>query len=326
MTGSLQALLAEVIDYAGIFPPARLPLEQAVRNFARYRTEPEAGLLGRFVCPAARLDELRPLSELFFDAETPWKFAILGRGGETTAGFLDGLQTDFTVIAGFQAAYGERIIADMLEVRLPADVIRPADRGQLLELFGKAQDLVKATGAPTATVFYEAPLDDHWQTTIPTVVGALGHFAHEWIEEFVYPVGFKVRAGGLEPSAFPTSEQLALAIHSCGEQKVLWKATAGLHHPIRRFDATVQTTMHGFVNLLMANALAQTHRLEPAVVRQILEDESADSFAFTETECRWRSYAATNRQVAQAHRESLVSFGSCSFDEPCEDLRAWGLL
>src|SRR5438067_11130110 len=58
MRQSLRALLEGVIDYAGLFPPAKLPLEQAVRNYARYHSEPESWMLARFVCPEKQLADL----------------------------------------------------------------------------------------------------------------------------------------------------------------------------------------------------------------------------------------------------------------------------
>src|SRR5438552_3294700 len=54
MSPGLRALLAGVVDYAGLFPPARLPLDQAIRRYAEYRQGTDAWMLGRFVCPAAR--------------------------------------------------------------------------------------------------------------------------------------------------------------------------------------------------------------------------------------------------------------------------------
>ena len=67
---SLQALLQGVIDYAGLFPPASLSLDESIRNYARYLREPDRWMLGRFICPAARLSELPPyLDELFAEGE-----------------------------------------------------------------------------------------------------------------------------------------------------------------------------------------------------------------------------------------------------------------
>src|SRR5579859_2639421 len=60
MNASLRALLSNVIDYAGLFPPAALPLDQALGNYARYRQGPDAWMLGRFVIAATALGQLAP--------------------------------------------------------------------------------------------------------------------------------------------------------------------------------------------------------------------------------------------------------------------------
>ena len=56
---ALQTLLHEVVDYAGLFPPAALPIDEAAEHYATYRASDEAWMLGRFVVPAGRLAELR---------------------------------------------------------------------------------------------------------------------------------------------------------------------------------------------------------------------------------------------------------------------------
>src|SRR2546422_7259388 len=112
MSSSLRALLAGSIDYAGLFPPARLPLDQAIRNYARYRTDPAGWMLGRFVCPAARLAELAPFHEELFQQGTPFRFTALGRGGTTTREFLTGLEADLQEIAAFRQQHRPRVVVD----------------------------------------------------------------------------------------------------------------------------------------------------------------------------------------------------------------------
>jgi hypothetical protein len=52
------ALLERLIDHAPLFPPASLPLPEALAEDERARESPYAFALGRFVCPASRLGEL----------------------------------------------------------------------------------------------------------------------------------------------------------------------------------------------------------------------------------------------------------------------------
>lgn len=53
-----RALLARLIDHAPLFPPASLPLHEALAEDRRARDCDEAWLLGRLVWPASRLGEL----------------------------------------------------------------------------------------------------------------------------------------------------------------------------------------------------------------------------------------------------------------------------
>src|SRR4051812_40808415 len=117
MTAGLQALLTGVIDYAGLFPPAALPLDQAIRNYAHYRAEPESWMLGRFIIPAARLAELDPFMDELFTQGPPFAISALGRSGNDEASFLAGLNQDLADVASFRNNHGDRSVIDVYETR-----------------------------------------------------------------------------------------------------------------------------------------------------------------------------------------------------------------
>jgi hypothetical protein len=133
-----------------------------------------------------------------------------------------------------------------------------------------------------------------------------------------------LRTGGLEPAAFPSSEQIASALVCCVAEGVPFKATAGLHHPFPRFDQTVRSRMHGFINVFTAGVLAHAHRLGPDLLRPILEDNAPSHFRTDEHGLHWLDWSASVEAIVQARRQAVMSFGSCSFDEPRDDLRALG--
>jgi hypothetical protein len=139
------------------------------------------------------------------------------------------------------------------------------------------------------------------------------------------PAGLKLRTGGLEASAFPSPEQVARVLCACRDAGVPLKATAGLHHPLRRHDPGLGTRMHGFINLFAAGALALAHGLPVEQVADVLADEDSADFTFTAEGLRWRGLFVPTAEIAAARRQT-VSFGSCSFDEPRADLRALGWL
>jgi hypothetical protein len=318
MSASLRALLSGILDYAGLFPPARLALEPAIRNYARYCREPEGWMLGCFVCPAARLGELSPLVGEHFGSGPPLALAVLGRGGNTEAEFREGLTADLQALAAFTERHGDRVSLEMIELRLPGDVLNPTRTDALKALLAPIRgDLTMwsvRTKQPKALKdYYEISLAGDWRATLASVLPLLSG-------------GFKLRCGGLEATSFPTSEQVAAVLAACARKNVPFKATAGLHHPLRHFDATVHTSMHGFLNVFGAAVLAYTLRLGEEQVLRIIEDEDPEDFVFTEDEFRWKDLSVTVDAITEARHPRVGSFGSCSFDEPRDDLRALGLL
>ncbi len=143
--------------------------------------------------------------------------------------------------------------------------------------------------------------------------------------------GAKIRAGGIAPDAFPAFETVVSFIIRAADWRVPFKATAGLHHPIRAVhpltdDAgSPRATMHGFLNVYLAAAFAW-HGMAPDNVERVLAEEEAANFQFGESGVAWHCQSLTTEQIQTARREFCRSHGSCSFDEPRADLRALGLL
>ncbi len=300
MTSGLRAFLAHLIDYAGMFPPASLSLDESIRHYADYLKSDDAWMLGRFVCFAAQLSQLDAYAE-WFDERAPLKISALGVKNPTRENFAREVDTTRALIDAFNEKWGARGYVDAVEITLPADLAQ----------FEFLNDAPKHS-----TQFIEIPFHAQQSMNLPRVLGILA----------IQNIGFKLRTGGVVASAFPTTQQIAQAILACHERGVLMKCTAGLHHPIRRYDASVQTTMHGFVNVFGAGILAHARGLTEKVVREILQEEDAKNFCFDENGFAWRGVRATNDEIARARRELMISFGSCSFDEPRKDLRALGWL
>ena len=116
-----------------------------------------------------------------------------------------------------------------------------------------------------------------------------------------------------------TTEALADFLVEAAARRLPFKATAGLHHPFQ------SAGMHGFVNVFVGAVLAWLGMDRP-VLRALLDDPDPRSFEFRDDGLRWRDWRASTDQIAEARRDFAHSFGSCSFEEPVEDLRARGLL
>jgi len=287
----VRILLAEAIDYAGLFPPAALEMDAAVANFARYLAGGCHWMLGSFVVPAERLMELEPL--LKKNRAHGWRIsALLG------CEFKQGLKS----IVEFHLKAGERAHVDSVEFKIESrDELNP-----ILELL------------PHNIQAY-AEL---------SVSGTLA----EQIEAIrMARICAKIRTGGVTASGFPRLQQVARFISACALAGVPFKATAGLHHPLRGVYSldgarrAPHVPMHGFLNILIAAAAAKAGAME-LQLPEILAERGERAFAFHKHGLNWRRLKISNRQLREAREQVVMSFGSCSFDQPVEELRALELL
>jgi hypothetical protein len=327
MHASLRALLTGLIDYAGLFPPAGLPLGEAIRNYARYRQGADAWMLGRFVCPAGLLPELGRFVPALFDRGPPLSLAVLAGKVERLGDLPAVLRQDMKAIGRFLAEQEGRARADVVEVRLPAGAAADADAfaGALVA----AAEVLESAARAEVAAFYEVAPGPSWRHDL---AGGLGGLSLSAVVRgargpvFSRPPGLKLRCGGPDASAIPPPEDVAFALCQCRDHGTALKATAGLHHPFRRAEPGLGAAVHGFVNIFGAAVLAHARRLDEERVRRIIEDEDPAHFVFDEQGFRWQDVAATTAEVMAAREGFATSFGSCSFDEPRDDLRALGWL
>jgi hypothetical protein len=315
---SLRAFMAHLIDYAGLFPPANLPLHEAIQNYARYRQQPDQWMLGRFIIPGTQLEFLTTVAARLFREGDPFMFSVLGRGGRDADEFLDGLQVDLETIAVFHQRNEGKATVDVYEAKLPP-LASDDEIGELLAAAAK-----RRRSGVNLTTFYEVPFGADWEPTAKNTIRSIAE--HNARHQESQPVGFKLRCGGVEASTFPSPAQIAMALTACRDAGIALKATAGLHHPIRRFDESVNTKMHGFLNVFGAGILAHAHDLDQPEIEAIVGDEDAAHFAFMPEAFAWRDLRVTTDQIDVVRHKALISYGSCSFDEPREDLAALGLL
>jgi hypothetical protein len=295
LSAGLHALVERLIDYAGLFPPAALNMADAVEAFERHRTSPGAFALGRFVVPASRLDELERAVTAGRGRVRPggaWPLTVLGS---------EPLATLAAVVERFNEAHGADRAA--WSARVESLEVKAATAGEI----ERAAACVPADLELFFEVPLDGPLDDLGRAAVAT-----GRF-------------LKFRTGGTSVDAFPPSAAVARALAACASTRVPFKATAGLHHPVRSPHAVTgdpgapSATMHGFLNVFVAAVLLAAGRADAALAIQVLEDEVRASFAFDEEGLSWRGVRVDLSDIRSARRLAR-SFGSCSFDDPLREL------
>lgn len=303
VAASLRTLLESSIDYAGMFPPCSLGLEPALENQARYVRVDDSWTLNAFVLPVGQFDAAKQfLAE--FEPGRPLRISALGPKTENATAFREALVKAAAAIHSLSAHNVDLVSISQLEMFLPSE----ADLG----LLDEARSIIGHLPA-----FWEAPAERSERT----IALLAEHNSSATSPTF----GYKMRTGGVTADAFPTSAQLAPALVNPGTHQVPIKFTAGLHHPLRQYREEVQTKMHGFLNVLGAAVLAAEHRWDTAQASAMLEDESVSSFQFDDEFFAWRDWKI-DLQRLKDRRKCVTTFGSCSFDEPREDLRALKLL
>jgi hypothetical protein len=313
---SLTALFQGIIDYAGLYPPAKLPMDRAFAEYRNNRNQSAGWMLSRFVCPVSRLDELEEQLSTTGD-DTPVPVALLGRGGNNLEAFLDSVREEATAITDFAERQSARVVADTFEVKLPAS-------GGAAVAVNDAAIALNRGHVGSISPFFETPMVGDWRQLLPAAAAAARDADRQ--AEGDYRVGLKIRCGGLDTSAVPEPMAVAAAIAICRSVGVPLKATQGLHHPFRHQDDTLDTMVHGFVNLLVASVLAWAHDLPVAQLTQLVAETDRDAFTLADEQIGWRDWVAEADDIGVSRHRLLTSFGSCSFSEPRDDLRAAELI
>jgi hypothetical protein len=293
---SIRFFLSGIVDYAGLFPPAGLNMATAVSNYARYRAGVDRDLLGRFVVPAARLDEfgdaVRGLLELG-DASEPWRLSV---------------------VVGDNLVVARKAVVDFNSSHSPSSELGYA-QCDAIEIHAHTEaDVLAATQAfgKSFRVFFEIPFDSDPRDMLRVIARHSG--------------SAKMRTGGLTEAAFPPSSAVIRFMSRCNDLGIRFKATAGLHHVLRAaypltYEADSPTgLMFGYLNLFFSAAFIRSGMSE-AEACEVLEEQSAAAFSFSDGGIAWRGRTLTASELA-ATRAHALSFGSCSFRDPVDEARA----
>ncbi|MFO0839143.1 MAG: hypothetical protein U1D55_11545 [Phycisphaerae bacterium] len=320
MTEGLRALLTEIIDYAGMFPPAQLAFDPAIENYLRYHAHADAWMLGRFICPAAKLGEFARFDERLRAQATPIRVSALGRGGDSVEAFIGNLRHDVADICATLERRAGRIRIDAFEARLPPDCVQ-GGAPAIADACRRAVELL-ARAPGLAAIALESPSVGPPSVQLPAVIAGIASASKGAASR----VGFKLRCGGTDASAFPDAATIARVLRAGVDHRVALKFTAGLHHPLPRWDEGVRARMHGFVNVFVAGLLACVYELSESDLVEILQAERPEQFAITSEYVGFGDSTVPCDEIAALRAGAITSFGSCSFDEPRQDLRSLGWL
>lgn len=340
-THGFRALMTNLVDYAGLFPPAKLDMAPAARAFATHRAGGDAWVASRFVLPVSRLGEFArvadphlpklsasrngtnapaPAAELkAIIAGKPTTVPVAGQPGEAAAQPENPCPEPWTLSVLLEGSLDENLRA--------------------IEAFnqGHYRDHHYSAVVDTVEVRVSAP------ESVDNVINALPEELYPFFEVPVTQdprgyaaalagtgAGAKIRTGGVTPELFPSIDQVSDFLHAMAAAEVPIKATAGLHHPVRGpapltyEQNSPMWTMHGYVNVFLAAAFVYELELDKPNTIHLLGETNPDAFHFREHEVEWRGVKLTADQLKHARENFAICYGCCSLDEPVADARRQG--
>ena len=290
---TLHTLLHTIVDYAGLFPPAGLSMDSAAGLYASYHASTHAWMLGRFVVPVSRLDELVNSMQLVGSLQAnPWRLSALMSANHAA---------DVSATLAFNEAKHHAMV-DVFEVKASTvEEIRAIAR----------------VVPQTIKTYVEIPIEKDPGELVTALAGV--------------KLRAKMRTGGTVPGSIPPTEQVARFMRASYAANVAFKATAGLHHPLRSEHGlsyepdAPRGVMHGFLNVFLAAAFHYNGLTQRDAV-DLLDATTLDGVVMDDDKIAWREYVVTRNEVSTVRRRFATAFGSCSFTEPVEDLVTLELL
>jgi hypothetical protein len=290
--GAVRELLQGLIDYAGLFPPAALPMVNAVANYAAYQRRADSWALGRLVLPATRLVEFEQALGSLPDTErlgTRWPLSALV--GPDWSG-------DLARVRAFNERHvhgGPRVLS--LEGKTASA--------------GEVRAFAQAAGGEYEA-YCELPLD----AGLDDLVGAARDAGAR----------AKIRAGGVTAADFPSPEQVLAFERACAAARIRFKATAGLHHllrgpaPLTYQPDSDSTTMFGYLNVLLAAAVLWAGRPESEARRLLLAMGREGLDLDGDRAIRYAGVSVSIAEIRRARQQFALAIGSCSFTEPLAEV------
>jgi hypothetical protein len=291
--------LANLVDYAGVFPPASLSVRAAVDGYRSARSSDAFWMVGRFLIRATQLEDLASaVTSTMARGESPWETSVV-----------------FDTDPSDSASRASEFHAEMD----PAMVVSAAEARISDTSLDGIRTIFTTVGSinPEVVPFLEVVRGSDIELQLhrlATVVGDAGRTG-----------GAKIRCGGVSADLFPSPDEVATFILAAVETGLPFKATAGLHQPFRHFDADLGVERHGFINILMATTAAAEGADEKTVV-DIISDTDQDSFRLSAAFATWRSLSFPGSALRRVRQRRFVAYGSCDFDEPVHALTELGMM
>ena len=290
-------------------------------------------MLGRFIIPISKLNDLEEFIPKL-DNIGMLRLSVLGGQSTSDKEFLQQTKNEIEIINNYRKKYDGKVVIEVIETKLPSNSPSEKVMANVIDLLNSnnLEHYHEFTELPYVGINYATNEDDGtWDTEITPMIKVISTLEN---------TGIKLRCGGIVKEAFPSVEQVAAMIQNCSINQVPLKFTAGLHHPIRHHSKEYNTEMHGFINMFSASAFASTFPTPNneqekfrmfILLAHMIDCQNETDFDFQKDKMVWKvgddrdsRFEISRKAIEKSRQNTGISFGSCSFQEPMDDLKQLG--
>ncbi|KAA3636972.1 MAG: hypothetical protein DWP92_08700 [Armatimonadetes bacterium] len=290
---------AAFLDYGGVFPPTSLGVGDAVAKYRDARRSEFSWVGGRFLVRASQLEELAAVAMATMVAgEAPWEVSVIFD--------LDPAQSA-DLAAAFHAEMEPAMTVSAVEARIVDPTIDGIER------------LFTTVGSINPDVFGFLEV-----TPSANIQGQVGAIATV-VKRSSRAGGAGLRCGGGSADLFPTADEVAAFIQSTVDAGLPYKVTGGLFRPVRGFDEALRVYRHGFLNLLMATAVAADGAGLGTII-EIVSETDQTTFGVSPAFATWRDIAIPGSALRRIRQNLFIAHTSNDFDQSIRALQEMNLL
>ncbi len=317
---SLNIFMQGLLDYAGLFPPATLSLQNSLKNFAEYYHHNQKEWLGKFILPINKINETISIlnkQNIFSTLENKAQLSIILSNCKSLSEYKNCAQNDLISIKNLINQIGNTINICSFEILPPIDIFNSGNT-DLLKNFLIYSSEVLFEFKDKTDFYCELPLSEKLNDYLTTI-----KIHNENIN--LLKISVKLRTGGVTQQQIPSSKDIAEAIFLCAKHKIPLKATAGLHVPVPNENLQVGAKLHGFLNIFSCMLLCYNQILidkniiNIEEIKKIISSYSYKDFKFSETGLQIgenKDRFISNQSMTALRKNYIKSFGTCSFLEP----------
>lgn len=323
----MHQLLASSVNYAGLYPPASLKLNEALRSYVDFSHSKYVWMLANFVIPHDQLPLLANFADRKHQLKEALSLCITGPESQNLFEFKNVIYSIEKEIKAAHMGYPGEVRTNFLELKFPLSSVKKLNPEELV----KALEAVVSTTAESRLlphrVFFEVPGNEYDSEITKKIIKVIAVHNQSILKRKVGNYlfsGIKINCSDKKDGKIPDVRYLADVLLYARDANVAVKFSGKENTPFPGYNYSLGTKTHGFLNIFVASVLAYTQDLTLEETIEVIEDKSPENFTFKDDYLAWRELAAPTMEIKMLRMLSITSFNFINFTTPVDGLRELG--